>query len=57
MIKGRDQYGNLASSELQSWQSSVDTRAPMISDLTVEVSNVGGVGNDKAQVIVSWHTR
>lgn len=56
MIKGRDKYGNQASGDVQTWKSQVDTRPPKISNIGVDVGMMGGVGNSKALVIVSWDT-
>ncbi len=55
-LSGRDQYGNLAGSDTQTWHSQVDTRPPTISKIAVNVANTGLWGNAKAQVIISWHT-
>jgi len=55
-IKGRDNYGNLATSEPQTWRSTIDTRAPKVSETSIELTTVG-VGKDaKAQMIISWLT-
>ena len=55
-IRGRDRYGNLAIADGQRWKSQVDTRAPKIDDVSVDVASMGIWGNAKAQMIVSWHT-
>jgi len=55
-IKGRDKYGNLATSEVQKWKSSLDTRPPKISDVSVDI-NTSGVGGDaKVQLVIFWKT-
>jgi len=54
--KGRDQFGNVATSETISYDTPFDTRPPKISNITIETS-INGVGADaKAQIIVSWRT-
>lgn len=55
-IEGRDQYGNLGSSPLQRWRSSLDTRPPKIIDTVYSVTTTGSGGNKKAQLIISWKT-
>ena len=55
-ISGRDEYGNLASSDDQKWQSGYDTRTPSISDLNVSMTTTKGSNNTRAQLIVSWKT-
>lgn len=54
--EGRDQYGNLVTSEEQRWQSSYDTRAPKVSDVSVSMTTTEGTSKTRAQVIVSWKT-
>lgn len=56
VAEGRDSLGNLAQSGTQSFQTPLDTRPPVISDVTVETSNVGLGKEDKAQIAVSWTT-
>jgi hypothetical protein len=55
-IKGRDKYGNTASSDPQKWRSQVDTRPAVIMDLNVEVIPLGGPGSTKAMAVVTWQT-
>lgn len=55
-VEGRDQYGNLGSSPLQRWTSSLDTRAPKISDAAFTATTINSGQQKKAQVIVSWKT-
>lgn len=55
-VEGRDQYGNLGSSSLQRWMSSLDTRAPKITEAIYNVTTTGAGENKKAQLIVSWRT-
>lgn len=52
----RDQFGNEAVSAVSNFTTPLDTRAPKISDITIETSNVGSGNQDKAQIIVSWKT-
>ena len=56
VVEGRDQYGNLASSTAQAWHSSVDTRPPTISDISITTSTVASSSGQKAQMIVMWTT-
>ena len=53
--QGRDQFGNLAESEVITYETPKDSRAPKIFDVITETSNVGNKG-EKAQVAVSWKT-
>lgn len=55
-VEGRDQYGNLGSSPLQRWRSSLDTRAPKITEATYTVTTTNSGDNKKAQLIISWKT-
>jgi hypothetical protein len=55
-IRGRDRYGNAANAEPQHWRSQVDTRAPKVHNVSVDVASMGIWGNSKAQIIVSWQT-
>jgi len=53
---GTDQYGNIATGEINTFTTPLDTRAPSISNVTIETSNVGSGQQDKAQIAVSWTT-
>jgi len=53
--QGRDQFGNLAESEIENYETPKDSRSPKISDLVVESANVSARG-EKAQIAVSWST-
>jgi len=53
---GTDQYGNEAKSDTNTFTTPLDTTPPVISDLTIETSNVGLGKEDKAQIAVSWIT-
>lgn len=55
-IEGRDQYGNLASSTVQKWQSQVDTRPPSISDVSLNVTVTESAKGKRAQLIAVWKT-
>jgi len=55
-IKGRDKYGNQVISEEQRWKSQIDTRAPKVTNLTVDTTTVGFGTGSRAQAIVSWNT-
>ena len=52
--EGRDQFGNLATSAAVTYQTQNDSRAPKLSDVTSETSNVGYGEKDKGQMAVSW---
>ena len=60
IVKGRDRLGNEAVSDLQVFNTDVDTRPPAITDLYIEgvtVPIVSGAGQEaSAQLIVSWDT-
>ena len=51
-----DGLGNVANSDLQVFKSGVDTRPPVISDVTIQPSIVGTGANAKGQLVVSWKT-
>jgi hypothetical protein len=51
-IKGKDQFGNYAISEVQIWSTPIDTREPGISN--IEVSTTVNPDTNKVQIIVSW---
>lgn len=59
-VRGRDKFGNEALSEIQRITTSVDTRAPRITNLRIEgaVISQGATlgGQPLAQLIVSWDT-
>ncbi len=56
IAQSRDKDGNLAVSDRHSFHTSLDTRPPKISNISVEPS-VRGVGAEaRGQVVVSWHT-
>lgn len=55
-IDGRDNYGNVAISDRQTWRSTVDTRPPAIDRVSVNVATVDSLKGTKAQLIVTWHT-
>ncbi len=55
-ISGRDQYGNLASAPVQNWQSQLDTRPPVISDVNLSVTVVDSTKGKRAQLIATWKT-
>jgi phosphodiesterase/alkaline phosphatase D-like protein len=59
-VKGRDVIGNEAVSSTRKVTTSTDTRAPVVSDLCVESSNVtvseGGSQETTSQLVVTWRT-
>ncbi|MFA7254322.1 MAG: fibronectin type III domain-containing protein [Patescibacteria group bacterium] len=57
IVKSRDIYGNLASSDSQTFKTIIDTLAPIIKDLKSETSIITDAnGVSKAQAIISWST-
>jgi len=55
-VSGRDQFGNFAEYTAPSVTTPIDTRAPKLSNLTIEVRASGVGSTQKAQIIVSWET-
>jgi hypothetical protein len=55
-IKGTDQYGNEAVSDINTFMTDYDTRPPKIENIVIEVSNVGTANEDYSQIVVSWKT-
>lgn len=56
VVKGRDEHGNESSLETVNLKTDLDTRAPAISDVTVETSIIGAGKDAKGQLVVSWLT-
>lgn len=56
VVQGRDSYGNLALSEVNTFLTNVDTRPPKISEVKIETGLIGNGSNAKAQIVVSWRT-
>jgi hypothetical protein len=56
VLEGRDQYGNLANSSVQRWQSNVDTRPPELSEMSYNVTTTDSSKGKQAQLIVTWKT-
>lgn len=53
---GRDQFGNEALSDTQTFKTPIDTRPPEISKVSVE-SSISGTGEEaKGEIVVSWNT-
>lgn len=52
----RDSVGNIGTSEIQRFHTALDTRAPKVSNVTVEAQIKGSGKEARGQVIVSWHT-
>ncbi len=52
----RDKFGNEAASDTNSVATPVDTRAPQVKNLTVEIRSSGVSEAQKAQLVVSWET-
>jgi hypothetical protein len=55
-VSGRDEYGNQAISEPQTFTTAKDSRPPKISDIKLETSLTGTGSESKAQIVVSWQT-
>lgn len=53
---GIDSYGNVAKSDINSVKTALDTRPPVISDVSIESKNIGSGTDTKAQIIVSFNT-
>lgn len=53
---GRDSLGNLAEGVSTSLTTPQDSRPPVVSNILIETSNVGLNQQEKAQIVVSWHT-
>jgi hypothetical protein len=51
-----DDLGNVANSDLQVFKSGIDTRPPVISDVTIQPSIIGNGASAQGQLIVSWKT-
>ena len=60
IVKGRDKNGNEALSDTQRLTTATDTRAPAISDLVVEGTDIpnpnGGTEASSSQLVISWTT-
>ncbi|RLD03150.1 MAG: hypothetical protein DRI56_13000, partial [Chloroflexota bacterium] len=54
--KGRDQFGNVALSDIQVYSTPFDTRPPKIFDISVETAIIGAGKEATAQIIVGWKT-
>jgi hypothetical protein len=54
--KGVDQYGNNCESDKNTFTTPEDTRAPKISNLTIEIKSNGFGSSQKAQIVASWLT-
>jgi len=55
-VTGTDSFGNTAKSDINTFKTSVDTRAPVISNISTESSNVGSGQTSTAQVTVGYRT-
>lgn len=55
-VSGRDEFGNEVVPVSQTITTPQDTRAPKISDITIETGNIGIGKTEKSQVSVSWKT-
>ncbi|MEI6054285.1 MAG: fibronectin type III domain-containing protein, partial [Candidatus Saccharibacteria bacterium] len=53
---GVDQYGNRVVSDLQRVKTNFDTRPPLLTSPSVEVSSTDFGAQSKSQVVVSWET-
>lgn len=53
---GIDNFGNVVKSNTVTYRTAMDSRAPKISDISIETSNVGLGQVDKAQVATAYRT-
>ena len=53
---GIDQYGNTATSDTNTFKTALDSRPPVVTDLTIESKTASGSDGNKAQIVVSWRT-
>lgn len=56
VAKSTDQYGNTATSDAQNYKTDFDTRPPVLSSLSYEVSSSGYGVDAKTQVVVYWES-
>ena len=56
VARSRDASGNLATSDIQTFKTALDTRPPKIYDITVDVAIRGSGGDARGQIVVSWKT-
>ena len=56
LAQSRDIDGNLAVSDRQQFRTALDTRSPVIRDITIESSIRGTGAEARGQVVVSWKT-
>ena len=56
LAQGRDQDGNLATSDRQTFQTALDSRPPKVLDVTVESSVKGTGGDARGQIVITWKT-
>lgn len=54
--KGRDRFGNIATSDLVTYSTPFDTRPPKISEISLETAIIGAGKEATAQIIVAWKT-
>lgn len=54
--KSTDEAGNSAISPVQTFKTALDTRSPLIKDISIETSTKGSNTASKGQVIISWKT-
>ena len=52
----RDSAGNVATSDQQSFKTSLDTRPPKVSDIVVETAIRGTGSEARGQIVVTWRT-
>jgi hypothetical protein len=56
IASGRDEYGNQAVSDIQTFTTQEDSRPPIITNTKLETSIIGIGAESKAQIVVSWQT-
>lgn len=54
--QGTDQFGNVAKSDINTFKTALDSRPPIVSDLTIETKSQGVGDTSKAQLVISWRT-
>lgn len=54
--RSTDQLGNVATSDLQVFHTGLDTRPPIISEVTVQPSIRGNGASAQGQLVISWKT-
>jgi len=56
VAKSTDQYGNTAISDPQNYRTDFDTRSPVLSNLSYEISSSGYGVDAKTQIVIYWES-